>query len=344
LSAPLAGTSVVEVGGIGPSPFGGMLLADLGADVLRIDRPGGAAGFPLAPADQVLHRGKRLVELDLRAREGIERLLELVDGADVLTEGFRPGVAERLGFGPDVCRARNPRLVYARMTGWGQTGPLAARAGHDINYIALTGALHAIGPAGGPPQIPLNLVGDFGGGGMYLVVGILAALLAAQRTGIGDVVDAAILDGTAHLLGAIHGLLNGGAWADARGENLLDGGAPFYGVYETADGRHMAVGAIEPQFYAHLDAVLQTALPLEAQFNRATWGATRSVLASAFRRETQREWTHRFADVDACVSPVLTLAEAADDPHVRARGSVVRRADGLHPGPAPRFAGHAPPG
>ncbi|MDD7925043.1 CaiB/BaiF CoA transferase family protein [Actinomycetospora chibensis] len=337
MGGPLAGTTVVELAGIGPGPFAGMLLADLGADVVRVDRPtasGGAA--PSSPAD-VLNRGKRSVVLDLKRPEAVEAVLALCETADVLIEGNRPGVTERLGVGPDDVWARNPRVVYGRMTGWGQDGPLAARAGHDIGYIAVTGALHAMGEHGGPPQVPLNLVGDFGGGATYLVVGVLAALLEASRTGRGQVVDAAIVDGASHLLAAIHTLLGSGRWRDERGVNLLDGSTPWYSVYETADGRHMAVGAIEPKFYAELLAVLGVDEDPSRQHERAHWPELRATLAAAFAGRTQAEWTERFEGTDACVAPVLGLSEAAAHPHVAARGSVVERDGLLQPGPAPRF-------
>jgi alpha-methylacyl-CoA racemase len=315
-----------------------MMLADLGADVVRIARPGGAGGFELAAADETLHRGKRIVELDLSARADVERVLALIALAHVVTEGFRPGVAERLGVGPADCQRVNPGIVYGRMTGWGQDGPLAGRAGHDINYIALSGALHAIGSAGSGPQVPLNLLGDFGGGGMYLVVGVLAALHAGERTGRGEVVDAAIVDGAAHLLAAIHGLLNAGAWVDERGANLLDGGAPFYRTYETSDHRRVAVGAIEPNFFACLVETLQLDVDVTTQFDRTTWPATRRALAAAFSRRSQAEWTETFEGIDACVSPVLSLHQAADHPHLSARAAIFRRDGHLQPSRAPRFA------
>jgi alpha-methylacyl-CoA racemase len=255
----------------------------------------------------------------------------------VLIEGHRPGVAERLGIGPADCHARNPRLVYGRMTGWGQDGPLAERAGHDITYVAVTGALHAIGEAGGPPQVPLNLVGDFGGGGPYLVMGVLAGLLEARQTHMGQVVDAAIVDGVAHMLAGTHAMLNTGTWADERGMNLFDGGAPFYALYETADRRHMAVGAIEPKFYAELVATLELDLDAAAQHDRATWVNTRAEFAKAFRSRTQEEWSEVFESVDACVAPVASLRESALHPHLAARGSVVVRDGVVQPGRAPRF-------
>ncbi|MEU0209589.1 CaiB/BaiF CoA transferase family protein [Streptomyces canus] len=335
---PLAGCRVLELAGIGPGPFAGMTLADLGAEVVRVDRPGGSGLFPGFEHVDVLNRGKKSVLLDLKRPDAVRAVLDMAARADVLIEGYRPGVAERLGLGPDDCLARNPRLVYGRMTGWGQDGPLARLAGHDIGYIALTGALHAVGSAGGPPQIPLNLVGDFGGGGTYLVIGVLAALREAERTGRGQVVDAAIVDGTAHLLAGTHMLLATGTWQDERGVNLLDGGAPFYAVYETSDGRHMAVGALEPKFYAELLAVLGLDEDPAAQHDRAGWPRLRERLAAAFASRTQDEWAKAFSTSDACVAPVLSLREAADHPHIRARGTLVERDGVLQPGPAPRFS------
>ncbi|NJC71171.1 CoA transferase [Planosporangium thailandense] len=337
-SGPLSGVRVLELAGIGPGPFAGMMLADLGAEVVRVDRPGGSGFFTGVEHLDVLNRGKRSVLLDLKYPAAVEAVLTMVARADVLIEGYRPGVAERLGLGPEACQARNPRLVYGRMTGWGQDGPLAQRAGHDVDFIALTGALHAIGAAGGPPQIPLNLLGDFGGGGTYLVIGVLAALREADRTGRGQVVDAAIVDGVSHLLAGTHTLLATGAWADERGVNLLDGGAPFYSVYETADGRYMAVGALEPKFYAELLAALGLDEDPRKQYDRSGWPALRARIAAAFAGRTQAEWAQVFADSDACVAPVLSLHEAARHPHVTARGSILER-DGLpQPAPAPRFS------
>jgi alpha-methylacyl-CoA racemase len=334
----LDGLRILEVGGIGPAPFAGMLLAEMGADVVRVDRPDGISVVPIEPTDEVLNRGKRSLTLDLKDPAGREILLGLAERADVLVEGYRPGVAERLGFGPDDCHARNPRLVFARMTGWGQTGPRAGDVGHDINYIGLTGALDAIGEAGGPPAVPLNLVGDFGGGGMYLAVGILAAVRSAERTCRGQVIDAAIVDGTTHLLGYVLGMRRAGLWQDRRGSNLLDGGAPFYTTYETADGGRMAVGAIEPKFYANLLGILGVAIDPADQHDTAQWPAVRARLAEAFRGATRAAWTERFASVDACVTPVLTFAEAADDPHLRHRGTLVGDASAVLPRPSPRFS------
>ncbi|GLX02862.1 CaiB/BaiF CoA-transferase family protein [Microtetraspora sp. NBRC 16547] len=335
---PLSGIRVLELAGIGPAPFAGMTLADLGAEVVRVDRPGGSGFFPGAEHLDLLNRGKKSVLLDLKQPQAVATVLDLAAQADVLIEGYRPGVAERLGLGPDDCQARNPRLVYGRMTGWGQDGPLARTAGHDIGYIALTGALHAIGEAGGPPRIPLNLVGDFGGGGNYLVIGVLAALREAERTGRGQVVDAAIVDGTAHLLAGTHMMLATGTWVDERGANLLDGGAPFYAVYETADGRHMAVGALEPKFYLELLKGLGLDDDPARQHDRALWPALRARIAAAFAARTQAEWSEIFAGSDACVAPVMSLREAAHHPHIKARGSIVEHDGLLQPAPAPRFS------
>ncbi|MEV5835644.1 CaiB/BaiF CoA-transferase family protein [Nocardia sp. NPDC052112] len=337
-SGPLAGVRVVELAGLGPGPFATMMLADLGADVVRIDRPAAAGVFPGKPEQDLLNRGKRSVILDLKQPEAVETVLQLLERADVVVEGYRPGVAERLGLGPDTCWERNPRLVYGRMTGWGQTGPLAQSAGHDIDYIAVTGALHAIGDGQGPPQVPLNLVGDFGGGGMYLVVGILAALRVAEQTGRGQVVDAAIVDGAAHLLTGIHAFLNAGAWTDRRGANMLDGGAPFYATYETADNRHMAVGAIESKFYAELLARLGIDEDPGRQHDRNAWPVIRAELAAVFRTRTSAQWCEVFEGSDACVAPVVSLREAAAHPHIEARGSIIDYGGAVQSAPAPRFS------
>lgn len=337
-SGPLVGTKVIELAGIGPAPFAGMMLAELGAEVVRIERPGGSGLFAGSESIDLLNRGKKSALLDLKRPEAITAVLDMIGQADVLIEGYRPGVAEKLGLGPDICRDRNPRLVYGRMTGWGQYGPLAQNAGHDIDYIAVTGALHAIGQADGAPQIPLNLVGDFGGGATYLVIGVLAALREAALSGLGQVVDAAIVDGTAHLLGAVHMMLAAGAWQDRRGSNMLDGGAPYYAVYETEDGRYMAVGAIEPKFYTELLAKLELDLDPSAQDDRAGWAEVRSVLAAAFRGKTQTQWSKIFETSDACVAPVVTLRDARLHPQIAARGSLVERDGILQSAPAPRFS------
>lgn len=336
---PLAGLRVVELAGIGPAPFAAMLLADLGADVIRIDRPGEATlPVPLPPDRDVLRRGRPSVSLHLKHPGGLATALALVERADVLIEGFRPGVVERLGLGPDECLARNPRLVYGRMTGWGQDGPLAQAAGHDIGYVAITGALHVIGRAGGPPQVPVNLVGDFGGGALYLVVGILAALLEARASGRGQVVDAAIVDGTAHLSSLVVSLVSAGLWSERRGTNLLDTGAPFYDVYETSDGGWMAVGPLEPAFYAELLRLLDLTDVGPDRLDPRQWPALRALLAEAFGRRTREEWTALFEGTDACVAPVLSYAEAPDHPHLAARSTYVEHHGIVQPAPAPRFS------
>lgn len=323
----LRGLRVVEFAGIGPGPFAAMLLADMGADVVRIERPGAAARL----ADPGL-RGRRIVTLDLKAAAGAA--LDLLAHADVLIEGFRPGVMERLGLGPAAVAARNPRLVYGRMTGWGQSGPLAARAGHDITYLALTGALHAIGPAERPVP-PLNLVGDYGGGALYLVVGLLAGVLSARVSGAGQVVDAAMTDGVSSLLAPFHAMLAAGNWRDRRAANWLDGGAHFYTVYACADGRHVAVGAIEPQFYAELLRLLDIDDPaFAAQMDPQAWPGLRAKLAAVFATRPRDHWAALFRDSDACVAPVLSLTEAQAEAHLAARGTFL---DG-QPAPAPRFS------
>jgi alpha-methylacyl-CoA racemase len=341
MSGPLAGLTVIELAGIGPAPFAGMVLADLGADVIRVDRPGDST-YPGDARHDLHGRGKRSIAIDLKRPRGAYLVRALAAGADVLIEGFRPGVAERLGVGPADCHAANPRLVYGRMTGWGQDGPLAQTAGHDITYLALTGALHAIGPAGGPPVPPLNLVGDFGGGGMLLVAGVLAALWSAGRTGTGQVVDAAIVDGAALLATQLYGLLHSGLWRDERGVNLLDGGAPFYGVYETADGAYLAVGALEPKFYAEFASRL--GLDPErtpGQYDTADWPRLRQAIAARVATRTREEWLAVF-DGDSCVAPVLSLREASghDGPgrrHLAARDTFVQAHGVRQPAPAPRF-------
>ena len=336
---PLSGIRVVELAGIGPSPFAAMLLADLGADVIRIDRPGEPSlPLPLPPEADLLRRGRPSVALDLKHPDGLATALDLVARADVLVEGYRPGVAERLGLGPDVCLARNPALVYGRMTGWGQDGPLAQAAGHDIGYVAITGALHAIGRAGGPPQVPVNLVGDFGGGALYLVVGVLAALLEARVSGRGQVVDAAIVDGTAHISSLVVGLVAAGLWSDHRGTNMLDTGAPFYDVYETSDGGWLAVGPLEPAFYAELLRLLDLTAGAPDRLDPRQWPALRTLLAATFRTRTRDEWTAVFEGTDACVEPVLSYSEAPRHPHLAARGTYVEHHGVVQPAPAPRFS------
>jgi alpha-methylacyl-CoA racemase len=333
---PLTGLRVVEIGAIGPAPFAGMLLADLGAEVLRVDRPG-ARAVPGDPRHDLLGRGKRSVALDLKRPRAADVVRHLAARADALIEGFRPGVAERLGIGPLDCQAGNPALVYGRMTGWGQDGPLATTAGHDITYLALSGVLHAIGPADGPPVPPLNLLGDYGGGGMLLAFGVLAALWNARRTGAGQVVDASIVDGAALLATQVHGFLREGMWADRRGANLLDGAAPNYGVYATADGRHLAVGPLEPKFWAEFAARVDVD---GDPYDPSGWPALRARIAERIATRTRAEWLDIFDDSDACVAPVLSLSEAAagGHPQLAARGTFVSSHGVTQPAPAPRFS------
>ncbi|MFF7652203.1 CaiB/BaiF CoA transferase family protein [Streptomyces sp. NPDC007983] len=335
---PLAGVRVVELAGIGPGPFAAMLLGDLGADVVRVDRPGRPGGLKIDPAYDLANRNKRSVLLDLKSERGRDAALGLVERADILIEGYRPGVAERLGLGPDTCLDRNPRLVYGRMTGWGQDGPLAGTAGHDIGYIAITGALGMTGEADGPPVAPANLLGDYAGGSLYLVIGVLAALQHARSGGTGQVVDAAIVDGTAHLTAVLHGMMAAGGWRDRRGSNLLDGGSPFYGTYETADGGYMAVGALEPAFYAEFTDLLGIADQAPARGDIDSWDQLRTVIADRFKERTREEWTEVFAGSDACVSPVLSLREAPRHPQLAARDTFVEEAGITQPAPAPRFS------
>jgi alpha-methylacyl-CoA racemase len=340
---PLDGIRVVEIASLAPAPFGCMILSDLGADVLRVDRAeicGDKARTPVDP----LSRGRRSVGINLKDAAGVEVLLRLVASADVLVEGFRPGVAERLGFGPQVCAERNPRLVYGRMTGWGQDGPLAPTAGHDIDYIAISGALSLVGRAGQPPVPPVNLVADFGGGGMLLALGVLAALLERERSGLGQVVDAAMVDGSALLTSFVYGLRAAGAWQDARGVNLLDGGAPFYDTYQTADGKYVAVGALEAKFYAELLAGLGlSAAGLPPQHDRAGWPVLRAQFTEVFLTRTRDEWAEVFASSDGCVAPVLGPAEAPGHPHNASRGTFADVGGLVQPAPAPRF-GRSPAG
>ena len=338
---PLSAITVVEMSGIGPGPFAGMMLADLGATVIRVDRlagGGGLAEMSAGPAD-VVSRGRRSIALDLKSAEGVELVLRLVESTDVLIEGYRPGVMERLGLGPEVCLDRNPRLVFGRMTGWGQDGPLAQAAGHDINYISLSGALGAIGRHGQRPVPPLNLVGDYGGGGMLLACGVLAALLSVARTGAGQVVDAAMVDGSAVLMAQFYGMKAAGRWSDERGGNLLDTGAPFYDVYESADGGYLSVGPLEPAFFA----VLLERLAIDdvdggTQYDPRSWAALRVRLASEFAARTRAEAEDLFAGVDGCVFPVLSMSEAPRHPHNVARGTFVTRDEVVQPSPAPRFS------
>lgn len=341
---------MVEFASLAPAPFACMMLADLGADVLRIDRPGGTGPGSVfggeAPAEpeppNPLTRGRRDLVADLKDPAARQTVGELLATADVLVEGFRPGVMERLGFGPQPCLARNPGLVYGRMTGWGQTGPLAGRAGHDINYLALSGALEPLGPADGPPLPPLNYVADFGGGGMLLAVGILAALHERARSGLGQVVDASMTEGAALMTGLLHGLAARGLWDRERGRNLFDGCAPFYSTYTCADGRFVAVGAVEPHFYAQLlhglDPDLAGRIDPAQQFDQATWPTTKALLALAFAARPRDEWAEHFARTDACVSPVLSPWEAHEHPHNRSRGTFIEVDGQIQPGPAPRFS------
>jgi len=341
---PLHGFRIVEFEGLGPTPFCGMLLAGLGADVLRIVRDGGASAYADV-GGAILFRGRPAVTANLKSAADRAAVMQLIGKADALLEGYRPGVMERLGLGPAPACAANPRLVYARMTGWGQTGPLSPRAGHDINYIAIAGALHAIGKPSEPPTVPLNLVGDYGGGAMFLAAGVLAALLAAQRSGIGQVVDVAMTDGTALLMSLFQALAQVGEWRYERGANLLDGGRPFYRCYECADGKHVAVGALEPQFYATLLRLTGIAARPEDQNNPALWPDLTAQLDAAFKTRTRDEWAALCEPEDACVSPVLSLAEAPDHPHNKARGTFIERDAVTQAAPAPRFgsSGETPP-
>jgi len=337
---PLAGITVIELAGIGPGPFCGMMLADLGADVIRVDRAQSVqGGDPDRPPADLLARGRRSIGVDLKSPDGVEVVLSLVERADALFEGFRPGVTERLGLGPDECLARNPRLVYGRMTGWGQDGPYAATAGHDINYISLAGALDPIGRRGQAPVPPLNLVGDFGGGGLLLAFGIVAGLLEARTSGQGQVIDAAMVDGAAALMTMTHSLRAMGIWNDERGTNMLDTGAHFYDVYETADGGYISIGSIEPQFYAELlrlTGLEDEALP--GQYDRAQWPALKERVAAVFRTKTRDEWCEIMEGTDVCFAPVLTIPEAVAHPHNVHRGTFVEVAGIPQPGPAPRFS------
>ncbi|MGH3832757.1 MAG: CaiB/BaiF CoA transferase family protein [Pseudonocardiaceae bacterium] len=342
MPGPLVGLRVIELASIGPGPHAAMLLADLGADVVRVDRPAGGLRLTAAVDDQML-RGRRSVTCDLKNPSGRETMLRLVERADVLIEGMRPGFTERLGIGPADCHARNPRLVYARMTGWGQDGPLAERAGHDINYIALSGVLHAVGNAGGKPVPPLNLVGDFGGGSMFLVAGVLAALWERERSGAGQVVDAAMVDGVsvlAQMFWSWHGY---GLWNENRGGNLLDSGAPFYDTYACSDGRYVAVGALEPQFYAALlEGLGLTDANLPGQLDQAGWPVLRQRFTAVFASRTRDEWAALFEGTDACVTPVLAFGEVPAHPHIAARGTLINLGGQLQAAPAPRFSRSCP--
>jgi alpha-methylacyl-CoA racemase len=337
---PLEGVKVIEIAAIGPGPFCCMMLADMGAEVLRIDRNDTVElGIVMEPRFNVLNRGRRSVGVNLKTPLGVAAVKRLIAGADALVEGFRPGVMERLGLGPKECLAVNPRLVFGRMTGFGQEGPLARAAGHDINYIALTGALHAIGRKEGRPVPPLNLVGDFGGGAMYLAFGIVCALLEARRSGMGQVVDAAIVDGAASLLTFAYGLMRAGMWTDERGENALDSGAPWYDVYETSDHKYVSIGAIEGRFYQ--DLLRRLGLDeenLPPQLDRSGWPSLRAKLEAVFRTKTREEWSRLLEGTDTCFAPVLAIDEAPQHPHAVARGNYVTVAGIKQPGPAPRFS------
>jgi alpha-methylacyl-CoA racemase len=335
-TGPLAGIKVVEIAGIGPSPHACMILADLGADVIRVERPGGQ--MLAGGSHDLLNRGRPSVALNLKDPKAVETVLDLVASADVLVEGMRPGVAERLGFGPEVCHERNPRLVFARMTGWGQEGPWSQAAGHDMNYIAITGTLHGLGQVKEKPQFPTNLVGDFGGGSTYLVIGILAALLESKVSGKGQVVDAAIVDGTANLNAMTSAFLAGGGFKEERVSNLLDGGAPYYDIYETKDGEHMSVGALEPQFYDLFIELLGIKDTAPDRFDATRGDELRQLIAARFKERTRDEWCAVFDGTDACVAPILRMSEAPQHPHMKAREVFVEHEGIVQPQPAPRFS------
>jgi alpha-methylacyl-CoA racemase len=347
MAGPLSGFRVIELAGIGPGPFAGMMLSDMGAEVLRVDRAGSVKDGAARPVGDVLARGRRSVGVDLKSADGREVVLRLVEGADALIEGFRPGVTERLGIGPDECLGRNPKLVYGRMTGWGQEGPYAQMAGHDINYIALSGTLSMIGRKGERPVPPLNLVGDFGGGGMLLAYGVVCGLLETSKSGQGQVIDAAMVDGAALLAGAIHGIAGSRGWTE-RGTNLLDTGAWFYEVYETADGQHISFGSLEPQFYAEmirltgLDGDVDGRGALPPQHDRETWPDMKERLAAVIKTKTRDEWCQLLEGTDACFAPVLSIDEVADYPPVRHRSTFIDIGGVTQPAPAPRFSRTVP--
>jgi alpha-methylacyl-CoA racemase len=341
---PLEGVKIVELAGIGPGPFCAMLLSDMGAEVIRIDRAANV-GHDIGregenPRFGLLQRGRRNIAVDLKNPRGVDATLRLIDRADALIEGFRPGVMERLGLGPDLCLQRNPRLVYGRMTGWGQDGPIAHTAGHDINYIALSGALHSVGESGGPPVPPLNLIGDFGGGALYLAMGVLAGIISARTGGKGQVIDCSMVEGSASLMMMMYGALAAGAWNEERASNRTDGGAPYYHVYETRDGEYISVGSIEPQFYAQL--LTHTGLEgetLPKQTDRSAWPDMTRRFARIFKEKTRAEWTAIMEQTDICFAPVLRMSEAFDHPHNVHRASFVEVGGVRQPGPAPRFLG-----
>ncbi len=336
MSGPLTGYKIIEITGIGPCPFGAMMLSDMGAEMIRVERPG--AGMWENPSMDLLNRGRRCVCIDLKNPAGVEALLRLVETHDALVEGFRPGVMERLGLGPDVCLERNPRLVYGRMTGWGQSGPLADAAGHDINYIALAGALHGIGRRGAPPTVPLNLVGDFGGGGLLLAYGIVCALLERERSGQGQVVDAAMVDGAAILMTIFHATQQLGFTSDERGTNLLDSGSHFYDAYETKDGGWISIGSFEPKFYALLLEKLELSPEAFPQMDSEQWPELSERMAEIFKHKTRDEWCAILEGTDVCFAPVLTLAESREHPHATARGTYVEIGGVGQPRPAPRMS------
>ncbi len=340
MAGPLSGIKIVELAGIGPGPFSAMLLADLGADIIRVDRAQqvNPAAFDRPNLD-VMNRGRRSIGVDLKHPDGVETVLRLVESADALIEGFRPGVTERLGLGPDVCLARNPKLVYGRMTGWGQDGPMAQAAGHDINYIALAGALGHFGRAGGKPTPPINLVGDFGGGGMFMALGVVSGVLEAQRSGKGQVIDVAMVDGSAVLMTMMWGMRAFGLWEESLGSNLLDTGAPFYDTYETADAKFISLGSLEPQFYAELiERLGLTDAGLPSQMDKAEWPQLHAKFTELFKTKTRDEWDAILKGSDACYAPVLTMSEAMLDDHMRARGTIIEYDGVAQPGPAPRFS------
>ncbi len=341
---PLSGVKIVELAGIGPGPFSGMLLSDMGADIVRVDRAQqvNPAAFD-KPNLEPMYRGRRSIGVDLKNPDGVELVLRLVEQADALIEGYRPGVTERLGLGPDVCLARNPKLVYGRMTGWGQDGPMAQAAGHDINYIALAGALAHFGRAGGKPTPPINLVGDFGGGGMFMAFGVVCGILEARASGKGQVLDVAMVDGSAVLMSMMWGLKKIGFWDERLGENVLDTGAPFYDTYETADGKFVSLGSLEPQFYAELIQRLGLAeeeLPM--QMDRNGWDTMREKFTALFKTKTRDAWDAILRGTDACYAPVLTMSEAAEDAHIKARQTIIERDGVQQPAPAPRFSRTVP--
>jgi alpha-methylacyl-CoA racemase len=338
---PLQGLTIIEIAGIGPGPFAAMSLADMGADVIRVERPGGSM-FTAAHNTRLdfLNRGKRCICVNLKTPEGVETVLKLLEKADALLEGFRPGVMEKLGLGPDVCLQRNPALVYGRMTGFGQEGPLSKAAGHDINYVALSGALHPIGRAGEKPAIPLNLVGDFGGGGLMMAYGLVCGLLESKSSGKGQVVDSAMIDGAATLMTSTFAALQVGFWKEERGTNLLDSGSHFYEVYETSDGKYISLGSIEPQFYAALlEALGEEATHFQNQFDMENWPAMKEQMTAIIKTKTRNQWDDIFDGTDACYAPVLAMSEARHHPHHKARGSFVEDDEGVwQPAPAPRFS------